>query len=84
VGHGDAWRKAYPEPLQFLCRIVDIAADGLPTIRETAGSRHNPPMSFFKVGRSAKASAGKGIAASGNIAPDSSNMAADPGTRKTS
>ncbi len=40
-------------------------------------------MSFFKVGRSAKASAGKGIAASGNIAPDSSNMAADPGAGKT-
>jgi len=30
-----------------------------------------------------KASAGKDIAASGNIAPDSSNMAAPPGARKT-
>ena len=30
-----------------------------------------------------KASAGKDIAASGNIAPDSSNMAATPGARKT-
>lgn len=30
-----------------------------------------------------KASAGKGIAASGNIAPDSSNMAATPGAGKT-
>jgi len=33
--------------------------------------------------RPAKASAGKGIAASGNIAPDSSNMAAAPGAGKT-
>jgi hypothetical protein len=69
--------------------VPGAAAIPVPNCRQSekqpaAGSRHNPPTSSFKAGRPAKASTGKGIAASGNIAPDSSNMAADPGTRKTS